>query len=211
MTIASQYRTMIPVALELLTDALDDALNRLTFGNGGDLDSLMNDTVSKTKLIAIFLPYAMQEAGQRAGIKYNFVNANGYDVEMDDNGIVKIEEKASLMDDSASFATGNNHSKVKDYLHFTMKLKNEGNKFTECFAALVRVPALTNPKSGWNDTVTKTKKNNNGFSSLRVHIDDACFVETVYGSIRTVVLKKDGTPSKKKLTYCQTDYETLNA
>lgn len=208
--IASDYRTIIPIALNLLTDALNDALNRLTFGNGADLDSLGLDTVTKTKLISLFLPYAMQEAAKRAGITYKFVNANGYDVIMDDNGEVTIEEKASLMADAASFATGNNHSKVKDHLHFTMKLQNVGNIFCTCFAALVNVPALEHEKSGWSDSVTKTGKNNNGFAKLPVHVSDAEHVEVIYGNIRTVNYTKTGKVSKKKLIYCQTEYETLD-
>lgn len=198
--IANQYRQMIPLALNLLTESLNGALDRLTFGHGGDLDSLMPDTVSKTKLIAIFLPYAMQEAANKLGIKYKFVNANGYDVEMSDDGVVTIEEKASLMseDTSASFATGNNHSKVKNHLHFVMKLQNVGNIFTSCFAALVDVPNLSEG-SGWDDAVTKSGKNNNGFSSLKVLNQDYDKIEVIYGKIRN---------AKK---YIHTEYEILNA
>jgi len=207
--IASDYYQIIPVALNHLTAALNRGLNELTFGHGADLDSLGLDTVTKTKLIALFLPFAMQKAAKEVGVAYKYVNANGYDVEMDDNGVVTIEEKASLMQDAASLATGNNHSKVKNHLHFVMKLQNVGNVFCSCFAALVNVPALEHEKSGWSDSVTKSGKNNNGFSKLPVHISDAKHVEVIYGDIRTVNYTKTGKVSKKQLTYCQTEYETL--
>lgn len=202
------YRRLIPEALNEMTSLLNQVLAPLE----KDLDG-MGTTVEKTKFLSHIQPIAFKRAAKRLGIDYQFVNATGYDVKIKDNNIeipFLIEDKMSLMDDAASFATGNNHSKVKDYLHFVLKLQHVGNIFTSAFAAVVDVPALQHEQSGWDDTVTKTKKNNNGFSSLKVHISDACHVNTIYGNLRTVVLKKDGTPSKKQLTYCQTEYETLS-
>ena len=204
--IKDDYKRIVPLAVNLLQDRLDQIFEAGTGGRGGNLDTLFSDTVTKTKLLAIFTPFAFEDAARELNIPYTFVNANGYDVEMEDNGDVTIEEKMSLMDDAASFATGNNHSKVKDSLHFVMKLKNEDNRFTEIFAALVNVPALTHEDSGWNDTVTKTKKNNNGFSSLKIHVQDKLQVEEVYGKIR---LHAKGRPNQK-VKYIQTDYESFS-
>ena len=205
------YRRVIPTALDILTNRLNKHLMPMV---GTDLDGF-HDTVSKTKFLAMAAPLAFKDAAEWHGIDYEFVNETGYDTVINyaDDGVevtVKIEDKMSLMESTDSFATGNNHSKVKDYLHFVLKLQHVGNIFTSAFAAVVDVPALQHEQSGWDDTVTKTKKNNNGFSSLKVHISDACHVNTIYGNLRTVVLKKDGTPSKRKLTYCQTEYETLS-
>jgi hypothetical protein len=208
--IAQDYRQIIPIALNILTERLNSICNNGTGGRGGDIDALLPDTVTKTKLIAIFAPFAFEDAAKQLGIPYQFVNANGYDVKMNDNGEVTIEEKMSLMSDNSSLATGNNHSKVKDHLHFVMKLQNVGNIFCNCFAALVAVPSFTHKQSGWSDNVTKTGRNNNGFSSLKVHIEDADKIEVIYGKIKTNVITKTGKVSKKKLTYCQTEYETIN-
>ena len=79
-----------------------------------------------------------------------------------------------------------------------LKLQNVGNIFTSCFAALIDVPNLKEG-SGWDDSVTKTGNNNNGFSSLKVLVEDANKVEVIYGDIR---------PAKK---FLHSVYETLDA
>lgn len=197
-TLGKVYRQLIPVALNNLTSKLNAHLLPLV---GGDLDSFP-DTVTKTKFIALCAPKAFKEAAESLGIDYKFVNAVGYDTEItitEDGVEIKycVEDKMSLMESTDSLATGNNHSKVKDYLHFVMKLQNVGNIFPTCFAALVDVPNLSEG-SGWNDTVTKTGKNNNGFSSLKILIDDHDKIEVIYGNIRN---------AKK---YIHSEYETLD-
>ena len=165
------------------------------YGTGG------NSTVQKTKLLANFAPFAFEDAAEIVGIPYKFVDGNGYDVEMDDNGVITIEEKMTLGDDNGKFATGNNHSKVKNSLHFVLKLKHDGNVFTEVFAALVDVPNLKHKDSGWDDKVTSSGKNNNGFSGLKVHISDIDCVTSIYGTARTNVKNQ-----KRLCTFVQTDY-----
>ena len=148
-------------------------------------------------------PIAFKRAADSLGIDYQFVNADGYDTIInttEDGAEIRftIEDKMSLMESTDSFATGNNHSKVKDYTHFVMKLQNVGNIFTSCFAALIDVPALSEG-SGWDDTVTKNGKNNNGFSSLKILTQDYDKIEVIYGGIRN---------AKK---YIHSEYETLDA
>jgi len=196
--LASVYRRLIPVALNEMTSILTQMLSVID----KDLDG-MGSTVDKTKFLSHVQPIAFKRAAKKLNIDYQFVNADGYDTQINytENGIEiesKIEDKMSLMESTDSFATGNNHSKVKDYVHFVMKLQNVGNIFTSCFAALIDVPALSEG-SGWDDTVTKTGNNNNGFSSLKVLVGDANKVEVVYGNIR---------PAKK---FLHSVYETLDA
>lgn len=197
-TLAKVYRDLIPVALNEMTSVLNQMLSVID----KDLDG-MGGTVDKTKFLSHVQPVAFKNAAARLGIDYNFVNANGYDTEINihEEGAeisFRIEDKMSLMESSDSFATGNNHSKVKDYTHFVMKLQNVGNIFTSCFAALIDVPNLSDG-SGWNDTVTKSGKNNNGFSSLKILVEDADKIEVIYGSIRN---------AKK---FIHSEYETLDA
>lgn len=197
-TLSKVYRDLIPVALNEMTSILNQMLSVID----KDLDG-MGGTVDKTKFLAHVQPVAFKNAAARLGIDYKFVNANGYDTEInihEDGAEIcfRIEDKMSLMESSDSFATGNNHSKVKDYTHFVMKLQNVGNIFTSCFAALIDVPNLSDG-SGWNDTVTKSGKNNNGFSSLKILKEDADKIEVIYGNIR----------SAKK--FIHSEYETLDA
>ena len=197
--LGTTYRRLIPVALEIMTTRLNKGL--AVFGIE-DLDAF-GETVNKTKFLALIAPKAFKDAADRLGIDYKFVDANGYDTEVvvTENGlevVCKVEDKMSLMESTDSFATGNNHSKVKDYLHFVMKLQNVGNIFTSAFAALIDVPALSEG-SGWDDTVTKKGKNNNGFSSLKILTQDYDKIEVIYGDIRN---------AKK---YIHSEYETLDA
>ena len=198
-TLGSIYRKVIPTALDIMTKRLNKHLMPMV---GTDLDGF-HDTVSKTKFLAMVAPLAFRDAALWHGVDFEFVNEVGYDtiIKHTENGIelsVKIEDKMSLMESTDSFATGNNHSKVKDHTHFVMKLQNVGNIFTSVFAALIDVPALSEG-SGWDDSVSKTGKNNNGFSSLKVLTEDADKVEVIYGRIRN---------ARK---YIHTEYEFLNA
>ena len=203
--IRDDYHSIIPKALRLLTERLDKSLDILAGGRKVTLTTIYgtggNSTVQKTKLLANFAPFAFEDAAEIVGIPYKFVDGNGYDVEMDDNGVITIEEKMTLGDDNGKFATGNNHSKVKNSLHFVLKLKHDGNIFTEVFAALVDVPNLKHKDSGWDDKVTSSGKNNNGFSGLKVHISDIDCVTSIYGTARTNVKNQ-----KRLCTFVQTDY-----
>ena len=193
------YRKMIPTVLDKMTNKLNKHLIPLV---GTDLDGF-SDTVSKTKFLAMVAPLCFEEAAKWHGYDYKFVNENGYDtvITYTEEGAeitFTIEDKMSLMESTDSFATGNNHSKVKDHIHFVMKLQNVGNIFTSVFAALIDVPALSDG-SGWDDSVSKTGNNNNGFSSLKILKEDSDKVEVIYGKIR----------SARK--YLHTEYEILDA
>ena len=197
-TLGKIYRQLIPVALNEMTSILNQMLSVID----KDLDG-MGGTVDKTKFLSHVQPIAFKRAAESLDIDYKFVNADGFDTEInvtEDGAEIqfKIEDKMSLMESTDSFATGNNHSKVKDYIHFVMKLQNVGNIFTSCFAALIDVPALSEG-SGWDDTVTKTGNNNNGFSSLKILKEDADKIEVIYGKIRN---------ARK---YIHTEYEILDA
>ncbi|ARW56915.1 hypothetical protein [Synechococcus phage S-H35] len=197
-TLGNIYRQLIPVALNEMTSILNQMLSVID----KDLDG-MGGTVDKTKFLSHVQPIAFKRAADSLGIDYQFVNADGYDTIInttEDGAEIRftIEDKMSLMESTDSFATGNNHSKVKDYIHFVMKLQNVGNIFTSCFAALIDVPALSEG-SGWDDTVTKKGKNNNGFSSLKILTQDYDKIEVIYGGIRN---------AKK---YIHSEYETLDA
>jgi|TARA_B100000035_G_scaffold80794_1_gene67731 hypothetical protein len=197
-TLGKTYRQLIPVALNEMTSICTQMLNVID----KDLDG-MGGTVDKTKFLSHVQPVAFKRAAEKLGIDYNFVNADGFDTEINvvEDGVeieFKVEDKMSLMESTDSFATGNNHSKVKDYIHFVMKLQNVGNIFTSCFAALIDVPNLSDG-SGWDDTVTTRGKNNNGFSSLKILTQDCAKIEVIYGSIRN---------AKK---YIHSEYETLDA
>ena len=197
-TLGKIYRQLIPVALNEMTSICTQMLNVID----KDLDG-MGGTVDKTKFLSHVQPVAFKRAAEKLGIDYNFVNADGFDTEINvvEDGVeieFKVEDKMSLMESTDSFATGNNHSKVKDYIHFVMKLQNVGNIFTSCFAALIDVPNLSDG-SGWDDTVTTRGKNNNGFSSLKILTQDCDKIEVIYGNIRN---------AKK---YIHSEYETLDA
>ena len=98
---------------------------------------------------------------------------------------------------TSSFATGNNHSKTKVDKIFVCKLQQNGNNFPEVFAAIVDLSLATNPATGWSDSVTATGKNNNGFSTLKIHKEDALCITPIYGKIR------------KTTKYIHTEYETV--
>jgi len=90
----------------------------------------------------------------------------------------------SLGSSTSSFATGNNHSKTKVDKIFCVKLTQDGNNFPQIFACIVDLSLAQNPKTGWTDSVTKTGKNNNGFSTLRVHNEDLICITPIYGKVR---------------------------
>ena len=73
----------------------------------------------------------------------------------------------SLGSSTSSFATGNNHSKTKVDKIFCIKFTQKENDFPSVFACIVDLSLKQNEATGWTDSVTKTGKNNNGFSTLR--------------------------------------------
>ena len=181
------YTEIIPDALTLLTERLDEHLTGLFGSKINNLD-YFSETTTKTKLVSPAFAMAMEDTARAKGYTYTDVDSIGYDTEAADpvdDVIIRVEDKLSFGSSGATFATGNNHSKVKDYLHLVVKLQNSGNVFTNVFAALIDVPALKNPRSGWDDNVTATGKNNNGFSSLKVNPSDWNCIDVIYGGLKT--------------------------
>ena len=180
------YRQCIALAAPIFTERLNQAFTILSGGRSDDLD-FIKDTTTKTKMIQPWWCYAMEDAAISMGWSYTDVDAVGYDTEAADpvdDVIINVEDKLSFGKDVSVFATGNNHSKVKDNLHFVVKFEHQGNVMTGVFAALVDVPNLKNPRSGWDDNVTKSGNNNNGFSSLKIHSDDWQYVDVIYGDVK---------------------------
>ena len=180
------YKEIIPDALVLLTERLDEHLTGL-FGNKMNTLDCFSETTTKTKFTSPAFARAMEDTARAKGYDYTDLDSVGYDTEVADpvdDVIIRVEDKLSLGQATGSFATGNNHSKVKDYLHLVVKLQNSGNIFTNVFAALIDVPALRNSRSGWDDNVTKSGKNNNGFSSLKVNPDDEHCIDVIYGDLK---------------------------
>jgi hypothetical protein len=186
---------IIPTAIDLSTKRLQKGLSVISGGRFNDLDEYFGDnTVDKTKLLANIFNPALEDAARNLGVDYVTEETVGYDALL----LAKeIENKLTLGKDGASFATGNNHSKTKVDLIFVCKLQQNGNDFPEVFAAIVDLSLATNPATGWSDSVTKTGKNNNGFSQLRIHKEDALCVTPIYGKIR------------KTTKYIHTEYETV--
>jgi hypothetical protein len=206
--IAESYKKMLPVALKLLTDRLNLALPILFGDASKNLDDLFPTAVQKTKFLTHLIPCVMEEASKIVGVSYKYVDGIGYDVEfeVDDDGdisvVVKVEEKASTMDpdgSAATFATGNCYSQVKEHLHFVMRLVNEGNTFTDIFAALVNPAEFKDSISGWK----KEGNGNSGFDTFHVSVLDFDCVTKIFGEVLTVG------KGNSKVKYCQVRYESL--
>jgi hypothetical protein len=205
--IARQYRIFLPTALKYLEEGLDGACLALSRGRSATIDQFTPTAVEKTKFITHSLPFSMEDAAADSGFTYKFVNAVGYDVtftivKKGTRWVIEVEEKASTMDkdgSAATFATGNCYSQVKNYLHFCMRLVNEGNRFTEVFAAVVDPAGFKDPASGWK----KQGSGNSGFDNFGVGVLDFDCVTPVFGEVLTVGKKNS------KVKYCQVRYESL--
>jgi len=193
--LASQLYKLIPAALNLSTQRLNKGLSVISGGRFNDLDEYFGDnTVDKTKLLANIFNPALEDAAKQLGVDYITEETTGYDAILLQE---ELENKLTLGQDTSSFATGNNHSKTKVDKVFVVKTQQVGNLFPVCFAAIVDLSLVNHPDSGWTDNVTKTGKNNNGFSKLQIHKDDAAAITVIYGKIR------------KTTKYIHTEYETL--
>ena len=194
--LARELRKLVLPALQLATKRLCEALPILTGGVYNTLDDFFADnTCDKTKFAAPIFNPALQSVANSLNVEYITEEVVGYDAKLLG---CELENKLSLTKSTSSFATGNNHSKAKTDKHFVVKVTQEGNNFPEVFAAIVDLSIATHPETGWTDSVTKTGKNNNGFSQLRIHKSDALCVERIYGRIR---------PARK---FMHTEYESVN-
>ena len=193
--LADALYTMVPRALALTTQRLQKGLSIMSGGRFTDLDEYFGETtVDKTKLLANVFNPALQDVAENCGIDYVTEETTGYDAILLQE---EIENKLTLGKTSSSFATGNNHSKSKVDKVFVVKASQVGNIFPSVFAAVIDLSLATNPETGWDDTVSKTGKNNNGFSKLRVHNDDLHCITVMYGKVR------------KTKKFIHTEYETL--
>ena len=188
------YR-MVPNALSLTTQRLQKGLSVMSGGRFTDLDEYFGDTtVDKTKLLANVFNPALQDVADKCGVDYITEETTGYDAILMKE---ELENKLTLTKSTSSFATGNNHSKSKVDKVFVVKATQVGNIFPSVFAAIVDLSLATNPATGWDDKVSETGKNNNGFSTLRVHNDDLHCITVIYGKVR------------KTQKFVHTVYETL--
>ena len=158
----------------------------LEIGSGGkkpDLDSFFgaDNTVDKTKFLANIFNPALEDAAKELGVDYITEETIGYDAILLDE---EIENKMSLGSSTSSFATGNNHSKTKVDKIFCIKFTQNENAFPSVFACIVDLSLKINEATGWTDSVTKTGKNNNGFSTLRIHNEDRMCVTPIFGNVR---------------------------
>jgi len=193
--LADQLFRLIPAALNLTTQRLSKGLSIISGGRYGDLDEYFGEnTVDKTKLLANIFNPALEDAAKNLGVDYITEETTGYDAILLQE---QLENKLTLGQDTSSFATGNNHSKTKVDKVFVCKVQQVGNIFPRCFAAIVDLSLATNEATGWTDSVTKTGKNNNGFSKLQIHKDDAACITVIYGKIRSTT------------KFIHTEYETL--
>jgi len=194
-SLADALYRMVPNALSLTTQRLQKGLSVMSGGRFTDLDEYFGDTtVDKTKLLANVFNPALQDVAEKCGVDYITEETTGYDAILLDE---KLENKLTLTKSTSSFATGNNHSKTKVDKVFVVKASQVGNIFPSVFAAIVDLSLATNPKTGWDDKVSETGNNNNGFSTLRVHNDDLHCITVIYGKVR------------KTQKFVHTVYETL--
>jgi hypothetical protein len=200
---ADVLKKILPGAIKRTTAKLDNALLILTEGEDSNLDDFFgiggNTTVDKTKFLAHIFNPSLASQAKDMGLDYIKEEAVGYDAKCLND---EIENKLSLGKDPAQFATGNNHSKSKVDKIFCVKLEQVGNIFPSGFACIVDLSKAQHPDTGFNDTVTKTGKNNNGFASLKVHVSDADCITVIHGEIRTHVKGRPNSPTD----YVQIDY-----
>ncbi|WP_124981681.1 hypothetical protein [Nonlabens xiamenensis] len=195
--LAEALKRIVPQAITLTEQRVAKALQICSGGKKNDLDTFFGEdnTVDKTKFLANIFNPALEDAAKTLGVDYITEETVGYDAILLDE---EIENKMSLGSSTSSFATGNNHSKTKVDKIFCVKLTQKANGFPEVFACLVDLSLKMNPNTGWSDSVTKTGKNNNGFSTLKIHNEDAICITPIYGRVR------------KTQKYVHTVYETIS-
>ena len=181
--LAEALKRIVPKAVKLTSDRVAKALHICSGGKKSNLDTFFGEdnTVDKTKFLANIFNPALEDSAVDLGVDYISEETVGYDALLLEQ---EIENKMSLGSSTSSFATGNNHSKTKVDKIFCVKLTQKENGFPEVFACLVDLSLAMNPATGWTDSVTKTGKNNNGFSTLRVHNEDLICITPIYGSVR---------------------------
>ena len=138
-------------------------------------------TAEKSKEVATKFYIALKIFCVQLGIDFQRVEANGYDFII--NGI-PCEGKLGKNQNLSSIATGNNHSKVKVDCIISFQFKMSGNDFTDLWIGVVDMSKATSENTKWSDDVSKTGKNNNGFSTLTISVEDANIVKCLCGKIK---------------------------
>jgi len=151
-------------------------------------------TAEKTKEVATKFYIALAIFCKELGIDFHRAEGKGFDFII--NGI-RCEGKIGQSKDLSSIATGNNHSKVKVDCVISVQFKMSGNDFTDLWVGVVDMSKASSKDTKWSDDVSKTGKNNNGFSKLTISIEDANIVKCLCGEI---------TPATK---YIQVVHESL--
>ena len=206
---ADLLKQIIPAAIKDTTAKLDKIISFATDDEKQTLDDFFgvagNSAVDKTKFVAPIFNPSLAKIAKLKGLDYISEEAVGYDAKCLESILSELdsqlENKLSMGTTPSQFATGNNHSKSKVDKIFCVKLEQVGNSFTSGFACIIDLSKATNPVTGFDDKVSETGKNNNGFSALRVHIDDVDCITVIHGSIRC-----HRANSSAATTYVQIDY-----
>jgi hypothetical protein len=197
---ADLLKKILPGAIKRTTDKLDKGLTFFTEDEDSNLDEFLgNNTVEKTKFVSFIFNPALAREAREMGLDYVKEETVGYDAKCLNK---ELENKLSMSEDFAQFATGNNHSKSKVDKIFCVKLDQVGNIFPSGFACILDLSKAQHPDTGFDDTVTKSGNNNNGFAPLRVHVSDVDCITVIHGEIRTHVKGRPNSPTK----YVQIDY-----
>lgn len=141
----------------------------------------VSQTAEKSKEVATKFYIALEIFCKELGIDFQRIEKKGFDFII--NGI-RCEGKLGQSQDLSSIATGNNHSKVKVDCIISVQFKMSGNDFTDIWVGVVDMSKATSEDTKWSDDVSKTGKNNNGFSKLTISVEDANIVKCLCGEIK---------------------------
>ena len=138
-------------------------------------------TAEKSKEVATKFYIALEIFCKEVGIDFQRAEGKGFDFIINR---IRGEGKIGQSKDLSSIATGNNHSKVKVDCIISAQFKMSGNDFTDLWVGVVDMSKATSENTKWSDDVSKTGKNNNGFSKLTISVDDASIVKCLFGDIK---------------------------
>lgn len=140
---------------------------------------MVSQTAEKSKEVATKFYIALAIFCKQLGIDYNRTEENGFDAIINR---VRVELKIGQSSCASSIATGNNHSKIKVDCIVSIQFKMQGNQFTSLWVGLIDMGKKTSEDTKWSDDVSKSGKNNNGFSTLTVATEDDNIVKCLYGT-----------------------------
>lgn len=141
-------------------------------------------TAARTKLLTYIFDHALETMAGRLKIDYRAANnqgaseTNNFDCYLFE---YTVENKLSLGDDIASFATGSKHNlKRKVNRILAVKVKSVDYKSEEIFACMIDLIGAESEWTKWN------ANGKSGFSALNVHVSDIHVVVPVCGNIRAM-------------------------